>query len=125
MNFNIPTSYSAPQQQRAAAPSGDAPLCGGHQQPCVQKESGPASKNPGRMFWACSQKPYCKGWIGFCDEPVKNADSRKRAAPEPSDDRATSRLDACEKAIADLVAYVRVLESELKNVQASVYQHSE
>ena len=134
MNFNIPTSYSAPQQQRSPAitpaPTDDAPLCFGHRLPCVQKASGADKKFPGRLFWACSQKPYCSGkesWVGYCDEPLSAAViSRKRAAPEPADDRAASRLDACEKAISDLVAYVRVLESELKNVQASVYHsHSE
>lgn len=126
MQFNIPTSY-APQAAAHTSPVATAttPLCPAGNA-CAPRECGPESKNPGRFFWACQCKPFCKGWIGWVDEPLKGGNARKRPAveaPAAADDRETrARLDHLEQSLAALVEYVKALEGELKNVQASIYQ---
>lgn len=123
MQFNIPTRYAPQAAAVAAPPTSNAPLCPAGN-PCAPRECGPESKNPGRFFWACQCKPFCKGWIGWVDEPQKGASRKRAAIEEPAaDDRETkARLDHLEQSFAALVEYVKGLESELKNVQASIYQ---
>lgn len=102
---NVGAGYQGRQQQQQQV---DTPMCSCGA-PFIHRVSN-SDNNPGRAFWACSGKPYCRGWHGWVDEGApkqSNSGGSQYSAqkrPRQNDDQVMTRLAHLEQQMTEVLA---------------------